>query len=303
MKCSKCNKDAVIYLPYSKQFLCKDHLSRLLLKRVGNNIRNYGMIKNRKRIGIAVSGGKDSLVMLYALHKLIGKDRRKELVVITIDEGIRDYRDKSIDYIKKAVDELNVEWHVRKFNPFTMDKIMELGKTNPCSYCGVFRRWELNKAAREAEVDALAIGHNLDDTVQTLFLNIMRNEPLRIARFTPNGGLIEEDAFVPRIRPMFNIPEKEIVVYALTNGIEFYNGECPYAGFALRNPIREFINDMENKYPGTKFKILNSYLSILSNMKIPSNLEIQRCEICGEPSSTPVCKRCQFINELKKEFE
>lgn len=305
MKCSRCSSHAVIFLPYSNQYLCASHLTALIDKRVGNNIRNYGMIRNRKRIGVAVSGGKDSLAMLHIMHKLIGKDRRRKIIAVTIDEGIKGYRDKSISCVEKFAAKIGIEHHQFSFDDFAvpMDEIMEEHERNdPCSYCGVFRRWVLNKASRELNLDALAIGHNLDDMVQTLQLNVMRNEPLRIARFTPNGGMIDDGLFVPRIRPLFNIPEREIMVYALVNSIQFYNGECKYAKYALRNPIRDFINNMENKYPGTKYRMLNTYLSLLGIIKTHNraiDMRTHTCSVCGELSSNSVCKRCEFLINLK----
>ncbi|MGB9635214.1 MAG: TIGR00269 family protein [Candidatus Micrarchaeia archaeon] len=304
MKCSLCGSNAVIYLAYSDKFMCGKHLSRLVEKRVGNNIRKYGMVRGRSKIGIAISGGKDSLTMLYLMHKLIGADRRKKLVAISVDEGIQGYRDKSLIKAKELCNKLGVPHYVYSFTDFAvpMDKIMKHKRTDPCSYCGVFRRWVLNDAAHKLGLDALAIGHNLDDVVQTLLLNMMRNEPFRIARFTPNGGLLDDKEFVPRIRPMFNILEREVMVYALYNGIDFHNEECPYAGYALRNPIREFINSMEDKYPGTKFRMLNSYISLSNSIKIPKNIGIDRCKSCGKPSSTKLCKRCSFLQSLKDQM-
>ncbi len=304
MKCSECNNEAVIYLSYSQKFLCSKHLSRLVEKRVGASIREYGMIEGRKRIGVAVSGGKDSLTMLYLLHKLLGKDRRLKLIAITVDEGIKGYRDVSIRNARRLAKSLGIEHHIYKFTDYAipMDRLMKHKKTDPCSYCGVFRRWILNKAAGELKLDALAIGHNLDDIIQTFLMNMMRNEPLRIARFTPNGGIIESEAFVSRIRPLFSIPEREVMAYALCNNIDFHNGECPYAAYALRNPVREFLNNMEEKYPGVKFRVLNSYLSVLKNMKVPENLTTRTCITCGGPSSTEQCKRCILLDKLKKQM-
>jgi len=302
MKCSLCASKAIIYLSYSESFLCGKHLSRLVEKRAGNSMRRYGMIRGRKSIGVAVSGGKDSQSLLCIMHKLIGKDRGRKLSAVTVDEGIGGYRQNSIVKAKQLCGELGIEHHIFRFSELAvpMDSIMEGGKTDPCSYCGVFRRWVLNRASRELGLDALAIGHNLDDVVQTLQLNIMRNEPQRIARFTPNGGNADNPGFVPRIRPLFSIPEREIVAYALHNEIPFHNGECPYARYALRNPVRNFINDMEGKYPGIKFRMLNSYLSVLELGASPGYERMGACASCGEPSSSKTCKRCSFLSSLKR---
>ncbi len=301
MKCSLCKNDAIIYMSYGNKFLCGKHLIRSLEKRVGNNIRKYGMINGKKKIGVGISGGKDSLTLLYVLKKILGDNRKLEIVGITIDEGIEGYRDKSIENACELCNELGIKHYIYTFKEHAkeMDEIMDNTRSDPCSYCGVFRRWILNKACKELEIDVLAIGHNLDDSVQTFQMNIMRNETLRIARFKPSGGIIENENFIPRIRPLFNIPEREIVAYALYNEINFYNGECPYAKQAIRNPIRNFINDMENKYPGIKFRMLNSYLSFLDNIQIPEKITIKKCKICDENSSNEICKRCVFLNELK----
>jgi len=301
VKCSFCKRDAILYQPYSNKFFCGKHLSDLTEKRVGSNIRKYGMIRNRHRIGVAISGGKDSLTMLYIMHSLLKKDRSRKLIALTIDEGIKGYRDKSIERARALCSKLGVEHHIYKFSDYAveMDKLMSEEHSDPCSYCGVFRRWILNKSARELNLDALAIGHNLDDVVQTFQMNIMRNEPLRIARFTPNGGLVDSEEFVPRIRPLFNIPEREVMAYALHNGIEFHNAECPYAHFALRNHVRDFINEMEDNYPGTKFRMLNTYLSLMSKLPLDEEeMGISHCNKCGELSSTKLCKRCEMLSRL-----
>ncbi len=300
MKCAQCKSDAIIFLSYANKFLCGKHLSRSLEKRVGNNIRKYNMITGKKKIGVGISGGKDSLTLLYVLKELLGDNRKIEIVGITIDEGIKGYRDKSIINAQNMCKKLGLKHYIYSFKEYAkeMDELMKNSRSDPCSYCGVFRRWIINKACKDLGIDVLAIGHNLDDTVQTLQMNIMRNEPLRIARFRPSGGILEDDDFIPRIRPLFNIPEREIVAYALYNNIEFHNAECPYAGQALRNPVRIFINEMENKYPGIKFRMLNSYLSILETVKIPDKLNIKKCKKCHENTSNEICKRCQFLKEL-----
>ncbi|MCX8200258.1 MAG: TIGR00269 family protein [Candidatus Micrarchaeota archaeon] len=299
--CSFCNRNAILYQPYSCKLFCGKHLSDLTEKRVGSTMRKYGMVRNRSRIGVAVSGGKDSTTMLYIMHRLLRKDRSRTLIAITVDEGLRGYRDKSIRCARALCSKLGVEHHIYRFSEYAvkMDTLMRHPKPDPCTYCGVFRRWVLNLAAREHGLDAIAIGHNLDDVVQTFQMNIMRNEPLRIARYTPNGGIATCDEFVPRIRPLLTVPEREVMAYALHNGIPFHNGECPYAGLALRNPVREFINSMEAKYPGTKFRMLNTYLSLIDRLPAGAAQPIRKCKLCSEPSSSETCKRCELLSYAK----
>lgn len=107
VKCSFCNKPAVIHLGYSNTNLCAKHLVYSVERRVKRTIREYDMLKGAKHIGVAMSGGKDSQVLLYILHK-ITKPMRIKLTAILVDEGIKGYRDKIIPEAVKLTEELGV---------------------------------------------------------------------------------------------------------------------------------------------------------------------------------------------------
>jgi uncharacterized protein (TIGR00269 family) len=307
LKCSICNNNAVIYLSYAKRFLCKRHFLNHIERRVKRTIREFRMIEGAKRIGVAVSGGKDSLTTLYILNK-IAKEARVELVAIAIDEGIKNYRDKLISEARDFCKKIDVPIRVYSFKKelgITMDEIFKKKrKEKSCTYCGVFRRWILNKAARELKLDRLAIGHNLDDVVQSFLMNLMRNEPFRLARFGEESGLIDDERFVVRIRPLMKIPEKEIAVYAILNGIKRDFFGCPYVEESFRHFVRNFINDVEERNPGTKFNLFKSFVLVRNLLaeKYKVNLEeINYCKICNEPSSKEICRKCELLNELIKQ--
>lgn len=311
VNCSFCNKQAVIHLSYSNTNLCEKHLVYSVERRVKRTIREYGMLDGAKHVGVAVSGGKDSQVLLYLLNK-IAKPMKIKLTAILVDEGIEGYRDKIIPEAKKLASELEVPLEIVTFKDLTehtLDEIMSIEKErredSSCTYCGVFRRYALNLAAKRLGVDRLAIGHNLDDMVQSYLMNILRNEGL-LFRFKPMGGAIEDERFVMRIRPLFKIPEKEIAVYAVVKGFKSVFVECPYVNEGLRPLVRDFINSAESRYPGTKFKILQNYLetsSVISDKFDSSRKEkkINSCSICGEPTSGSICKACSLLEKLKKE--
>lgn len=311
VKCSFCNKPAVIHLGYSNTNLCAKHLVYSVERRVKRTIREYDMLKGAKHIGVAMSGGKDSQVLLYILHK-ITKPMRIKLTAILVDEGIKGYRDKIIPEAVKLTEELGVPLKIVTFKELaslSLDEIMSIDKEkredSSCTYCGVLRRYALNKAAKELGVDRLAIGHNLDDMVQGYLMNIMRNEDL-LFRFKPNGGAIDDERFVPRIRPLFKIPEREIAVYAVVKGFKSVFVECPYVYEGFRPMVRDFINSAESKYPGTKFKMLKSYMEssklAAENFEKSDNFkkEINTCKMCGEPTSGEICKFCSLVTKLKR---
>lgn len=269
------------------------------------------MLDGAKHIAVAVSGGKDSQALLYLLHE-IASPMRIKLTAVLIDEGIRGYREKVIPEAKSLCKELGVPIKIVTFKkPFkySLDDVMKLkrkgnGKTRQyasCTYCGVLRRWLLNKATKEINADRLALGHNLDDMVQSYMMNTLRNEQ-SLMRFNPVGGDTEDETFVMRIRPLFRIPEKEIALYAVLKGFKSNFVECPYVVEGFRPYVREFINNLESKYPGTKFKLLNSYLSTKDAIMRATKKNIttpNSCGDCGEPTSGKVCKCCELIISLR----
>lgn len=320
MFCSLCKQEAVIYLPYAQRHLCPGHFGEMFEKRFRGTVRDFKMIKKGERVAVGLSGGKDSVTLLHLLHRL-QKDLPFELLAITIDEGIAGYRSKTLEIAEQEAKRLGIEHRIFSYKKeigLTLDEIMEKKKEQkiqypsdtssrsssnskiPCSYCGVMRRRLLNNAARELHADKLALGHNLDDMAQSVLMNIMRNEPMRLARL--NEPLVENEKFVPRIRPLMRTPEKEVAVYALVHDLPIDFQECPYARHAFRAHIREQLNETEERYPGTKFKIVNSFLAMEDALKKGFDkkpTEIRMCTQCGEPAGVKQCMFCTMLSNIK----
>jgi len=232
-----------------------------------------------------------------------------KLTAVLIDEGIKGYREKVIPEAKSLCKELGVPLKIITFKKSfkrSLDDIMKLEKGKhlrreaSCTYCGVMRRWLLNKAAKDIGADRLALGHNLDDMVQSYMMNTLRGEQ-SLMRFNPVGMDADDETFVMRIRPLFRIPEKEIALYAVLKGFKSTFVECPYVIEGFRPYVRDFINNLESKYPGTKFKLLNSYLSTKDAVSAAANKRKSKpsaCGKCGEPTSGKVCKCCELVDEL-----
>ena len=155
----------------------------------------------------------------------------------------------------------------------------------------------MNKAAKELGASKLAIGHNLDDLAQTFLMNIYRAESSRISRYMDPES--KNDSFVQRIRPFLRTQEKEIALFAMLQGIDIDHRECPYAENALRQFVRAQLNTMEEKYSGTKFKILSSFLSMESKLRSENPKKLKTCATCNDPSSSDICKFCQLKDQIK----
>lgn len=312
--CTKCGKPAAISLRYANLDLCQSHFVKMFESRVLRTVREFHMLKKGDKVAVGVSGGKDSCVMLHLLHK-ISQSLPFELVAITIDEGIAGYRNKSLEVAKKECRKLGIPLKVVSFDRefgSTLDKLLkEKGSERSCSFCGVMRRYSLNRHAREMGATKLAIGHNSDDVAQTVMMNFMRNEPERLARFAPVSSDAKEGTFIPRIKPLFLTPERDVAAYAVMKGIEIEFMECPYARFAFRQHVRETLNATEQKYPGTKLRIVKAFLSqnglladgMRMREKSKASSPLGKCAYCSEPTANEYCNLCLLLERYPAKKE
>ena len=255
------------------------------------------MIKRGDRIAVALSGGKDSTVLLYVLNKIFRDRKDLELLAITIDEGISGYREHTLKHAVKLTGELGIRHEIRSFEEgfgTTLDDLAGTKEQAACTLCGVLRKNLLNRTARELGASKLAVGHNLDDEAQTILMNYLRGDVDRLRRMSP--GMVQP-GLILRIKPLRSIPEKEVALYGFLNELPVSIDECPYAGEALRNEIREMINNYEIKHPGTKYSLLGGFDAISLALR-PSDTRIVQCRKCGEPSSEELCKTCRLIGGL-----
>ena len=306
--CTLCKrKDAVFLRPYSGERLCRRCFLKSIENKVRGTIAKYDMLKPHDKIMVAVSGGKDSVTLLHILAKIERAFPEAKLCAVTVDEGIKGYRDEALKVAIKNCRKLGVEHIVTSFEEmfgYNLDEIVGItrergeGGLTPCSYCGVLRRRALNTAAREAGVDKLATAHSLDDETQTMILNIVHGDALRIARVKPVLTTIHPK-LVQRIKPLCEVPEKEIALYAYLKKIEFQSTPCPYARTALRNDIRTMLNRMEEKHAGLKFTIFKSVERIRPALEaMVKEARMKDCKICGEPTAGEICKPCQMLQQL-----
>lgn len=303
LRCSFCGRRAVYNRRYAGVMLCDRCLIKSIERRFRRAIAEHKLISPSERVAVAVSGGKDSIVCLHLLAGYCSQ-RSCELAAITIDEGIKGYRNHSVPVARKNTKPVGVEHFVVSFkNAFgaTLDQMVRLAKRrktglNPCTYCGVMRRSLLNQAARELGADKLATAHNLDDEVQAIMLNYVRADFSRLHRLGPIYP--RREGFVPRIKPLREIPEKETALYALLRGLNVHLAICPYTG-GIHTEIRDFLNNLEENHPNSKFMTLRMFDRLKPKIaqSVPE-FEMRRCEACGEPTSTKVCKTCELLRQL-----
>ena len=305
IKLSCCSEKPVTSL-YSGEKLCKSHFIEYFESKVLKTIRQFELIEKGENIGVAISGGKDSLTVLSILNRLSKENPKIKITAIAIDEGISGYRDKTLITAKEFCDKnkinLNVFSYKEEFG-LTLDEMLKILNVKPCTICGIFRRYLLNKKSRELGLTKVATGHNLDDECQSIQMNQMRNDLKASARLGPKGGLIKTNKFVQRIKPLYLCTEKEVTTYAFINGLLDNFNECPNAVHSYRAQVRDTLNDLENKFPGTKYSIVNSFLQTLPYLKEKfKDGEIKTCKNCSEPSSNDICNACIYVEKLKNKI-
>jgi len=301
ISCDQCSRRAVIFQKYSGKHLCAQHLEEDVHRKVREVLRTYRIFGKPCRIAVAVSGGKDSTSLLMILHKLFSYREDVELVAVSIDEGIAGYRPKTLQAATALAKKLGVEHVVETLDEnfgVTTDLMASGGHPQgPCSFCGVLRKGLLNRTARELSADAVATGHNLDDEAQTVMLNYLKGDVDRLYRLRPKRAL---NGMVPRIKPLRRVPEKEMGVYAITHEIPFETSACPYISRAMRQEVKDLLNDIEAKHPGTKYSIMRGFEKIL-DLQPPGSYEVVPCSRCGEPSSDGICASCRLLDLIRAE--
>jgi len=266
------------------------------------------MLKFDDHLAVAVSGGKDSLAILHILAKLRKYRPQTTLTAVTVDEGIKGYREEALTIAANVCKKLEVPHYIvsfKKLYGYTLDEIVERAKgkgqksLTPCAYCGVLRRRAINVGAREVKATKIATGHTLDDETQTVLMNILRGDIARLAKEKPVTSEVHP-LFVQKVKPFCEIPEKESALYAYTKKIAFQDTPCPYANEALRNDIRGMLNRMEEKHAGTKFTVSRAIEKMRPALEETAKKEdFKICIECGEPSAAELCKTCEMLRQIR----
>jgi uncharacterized protein (TIGR00269 family) len=180
----------------------------------------------------------------------------------------------------------------------------------PCAYCGVFRRDVLERYAEALGADKLLTGHNLDDEAQTAMMNFLSGDVNQIAKhFDASLGAFDErsethdERFVPRAKPLRDVPEKEVALYAHLTDLPVHMAECPHASEAYRGEIRDLLLKLEENHPGTRHSILSGYEELArlasEESRDGGGPPLGECERCGAPTTRELCRKCQLVASVQ----
>lgn len=253
---------AIIVRPKNLQKICKPCFISIFEQETHETITNNRLFERGERIAIGASGGKDSTVLASVLKTLNERyDYGLQLVLLSIDEGIKGYRDDSLETVKRNAVQYDMPLEIVGYDElygWTMDQVVaQIGKKGNCTYCGVFRRQALDRGAAKLGIRHVVTGHNADDVAETVMMNLLRGDLPRLARAT---SIVTSSAAsdIKRSKPLKYAYEKEIVLYAYHKKLDYFSTECIYSPEAFRGSARTLIKDLEKIRPSSILDIVKS---------------------------------------------
>ncbi|EEU47297.1 uncharacterized protein NECHADRAFT_58905 [Fusarium vanettenii 77-13-4] len=261
--CNRCqNNRAVVKRPKNHHKLCRECFLRVFEDEVHHTITSSQLFFRGERVAIGASGGKDSTVLASVMKTLNERhDYGLDLVLLSVDEGIKGYRDDSLETVKRNAVQYDMPLEIVGYGElygWTMDQVVEtIGKKGNCTYCGVFRRQALDRGAKKLAIKHVVTGHNADDIAETVLMNLLRGDLPRLARST---SIVTGDSNsdVKRSKPLKYAYEKEIVLYAHHKKLDYFSTECIYSPEAFRGTARGLIKNLEKVRPSAILDIVRS---------------------------------------------
>ncbi len=216
-------------------------------------VEKYNMIEENDKIAVAVSGGKDSVFLLKALHSLSRYYPKKfELTAITIDpmfSGI----ETDFSAIQSICDDMNIPYIIRRSD--LADIIFNQRKEkNPCSLCARMRRGMLHDMCNDLSFNKIALGHHGDDATETFMMNLLYGG--NISCFSPVTYLSRKD--ITMIRPLIFCKDRQVRNIVNKLNLPIVKSTCPVDGHTGRAETTELIDSLEKKYPDVKAKIMGA---------------------------------------------
>ena len=217
-------------------------------------VDEYQMIQEGDHIAVGISGGKDSMTLLYALHGLKRFYPNKfELSAITVDLG---YEEFDLNPVHELCQELGVPYKVVKTD-IAHILFEERKESNPCSLCAKMRKGALNDAVKEMGCNKVAYAHHKDDIIETMLLSLIFEG--RFHSFSPKTYLDRMDLTV--IRPIMFVDEADVIGFKNKYNLPVVKSKCPVDGYTKRQYAKELVRQLNTEHPGAKNRMFTAILN------------------------------------------
>lgn len=225
-----------------------------LLSYARKAVDEYQMISDGDHIAVGISGGKDSLTLLYALHGLKRFYPKKfELSAVTVDLGFDNF---DLTPIIRLCAEMDIPYKIVSSDIY--DIIFNVRKeSNPCSLCAKMRKGALNQAVKEMGCNKVAYAHHKDDIIETMLLSLIFEG--RFHSFSPRTYLDRMDLTV--IRPLMFVDEVDVIGFRNKYDLPVVKSTCPVDGHTKRQYAKELLHQLNRDHPGTRERMFHAILS------------------------------------------
>ena len=231
-----------------------------VLSEVRKAVDDYRMIAEGDKIAVGISGGKDSLTLLYALSGL----RRFyphpfELVAVTVDLG---FANLDLSELKKLCEKLEVPYTVIKtqIGQIVFEQRQE---NNPCALCAKMRKGALNEAMKQLGCNKIAYAHHMDDVVETMMLSLLYEG--RFHTFSPVTYL--DDTGLTVIRPLIYMKEADVIGFVRKYEVPVVKSPCPADGHTKREYVKQLLKQLNTENPGVKQRMFTAIQNGCDNLK------------------------------------
>lgn len=222
-----------------------------LLSYVRRAIDDYHMIEDGDKIAVGISGGKDSLTLLYALHGLMRfYPKAFTIHAVTVDLG---FENLNLDRIKALCEELGVEYTIVKTD-IAQIVFEDRKETNPCALCAKMRKGALNNAIKASGCNKVAYAHHKDDVVETMLLSLIYEG--RFHTFAPVTYLDRTELTV--IRPLMYMNEADVIGFVRKYDVPVVKSPCPADGYTRREYVKELLRRLNQENPGVKERMFTA---------------------------------------------
>ncbi|MEQ8186749.1 MAG: tRNA 2-thiocytidine(32) synthetase TtcA [Candidatus Eremiobacterota bacterium] len=276
-----------------------DKLEKKILYKIGEANKKFNLIENGDRIMVGLSGGKDSWSLLHLLNILRQKVPFKyELMAVNIDPGYEGYR---TDILEKALKEMGYEYHIEK--TCILDIIKAKMKRNSyCSFCSRLRRGILYDVAVKFKCNKIALGHHMDDFIETLLLNqffIGKIKAMPAKLYSDDGRNIV-------IRPLVYVEEKYTAEYAVKKEFPVIFCKCPGCDShnSRRFMIKKLLSELEKEIPEIKSSLIKSLSRVEGRYLLDNSIEERAMSSVVEqsPSSIVITDTSGHIEYVNRKF-
>ena len=222
-----------------------------ILSYIRRAVDDYHMIENGDNIAVGISGGKDSLTLLYGLHGLMRfYPESFHIHAVTVDLG---FDNLNLNQIQILCDELKVPYTIVKTD--IADIIFNQRKeSNPCSLCAKMRKGALNEAIKSAGCNKVAYAHHKDDVVETMLMSLIYEG--RFHTFNPVTYLDRMDLTV--IRPLMYMNEADVIGFVNKQQLPVVKSPCPADGYTKREYVKQLLKQLNQDNPGVKERMFTA---------------------------------------------